>query len=239
MVAAPLAPPLSGGLAAAIFEHAVDGMVLLDRALAVRALNPAAERLLQWSAADLSSSVECRQVLACRRDSPWFLDEESRGECLCITALHRAVREAELLIRPRPGRSFLVAASGSPLPPGHDGAVLLVLRPLVGPRQARTAELDAGTLRLDVNRHEVRVGGRHVHLTPMEFALLRYLLANRERVVPRQELLETVWKYHFDDGSDVVKVHIGSLRHALKAARAEGLRIANIYGVGYMLTTEA
>ena len=82
------------------------------------------------------------------------------------------------------------------------------------------------------------MGDRRVHLTPIEFALLRYLLVNRERVVPRQELLENVWKYHCDDGSDVVKVHIGSLRHALKAAGTSGLRIVNVYGVGYMLTAQ-
>jgi DNA-binding response OmpR family regulator len=35
-----------------------------------------------------------------------------------------------------------------------------------------------------------------------------------------------------------VKVHIGSLRHALKAAGVSGLRIANVYGVGYMLTAQ-
>lgn len=222
----------------AIFEHAVDGMIILDGNLVVRALNPAAEGLLQWSQTELVGGLECRQVLACRRDSPWFLAQEADGDCLCAAALHRAVREAELLIRPRPGHSRLVAASGSPLPLGRDSGVLLVVRPLAGPRQVRQAELGAGSLRLDVGRHEVRVGERQVHLTPLEFALLRYLLANRERVVPRQELLETVWRYHFDDGSDVVKVHIGSLRHALKAAGACGVRIANVYGVGYMLTTQ-
>lgn len=226
------------GLAPGVVEYAVDGMVVLDADLAVRALNPAAARLLQWSAADLAGGVACRQVLACRRDSPWFLGDEAHGECLCATALHHAVPDAELLIRPRPGQSRLVAASGSPLPLGEDSGVLLVLRPLLAPRARHRSALDTGPLQLDLSRHEARVDGRRVHLTPMEFALLRYLLANRERVVPRQELLESVWKYHFDDGSDVVKVHIGSLRRALSTAGARGLRIANVYGVGYMLTAE-
>jgi DNA-binding response OmpR family regulator len=226
-------------IASSIVEHAVDAMIVLDRALTVRALNPAAERLLLWSSTDLTRGFACRQVLACRRDSPWFLSEDARGECLCAAALGRPIREAELLIRPRPHQSRLVAASGTPLPLGDDSGVLLVLRPLLGPRQVQGGEINAGSLRLDVARHDVRVGGRHVHLTPMEFALLRYLLANRERVVPRQELLETVWKYRFDDGSDVVKVHIGSLRHALKEAGAADVRIANVYGVGYMLTMQA
>jgi two-component system alkaline phosphatase synthesis response regulator PhoP len=114
----------------------------------------------------------------------------------------------------------------------------LVLRPLSGVRPAQRLELHVGALRLDLSRHEARVGDQRVHLTPIEFALLRYLLVNRERVVPRQELLENVWQYHFDDGSDVVKVHIGSLRQALKAAGVSGLRIANVYGVGYMLTAQ-
>lgn len=234
---ASLYTPFTAGLGSTIFEHAVDGFVALDGELVVRALNPSAERLLQWSAADAVGSIACRQILACRRDSPWFLGDESRGECLCATALHRAVPEAELLIRPRPGYSRLVSASGSPLPLGYDTGVLLAMRPLAGPRQQGLG-LAVGSLRLDLNRHEVRVDEQRVHLTPLEFALLRCLMANRERVVPRQELLETVWKYHFDDGSDVVKVHIGSLRHALRAAGAHGVRIANVYGVGYMLTTE-
>jgi DNA-binding winged helix-turn-helix (wHTH) protein len=226
------------GVAAVIFEHAVDGMLVLDGGLTVRALNPAAERLLCWAAADVVGGLECRQLLSCRRDSPWFLGDDAHGECLCAAALHRAVPEADLLIRPRPGQSRLVSASGSPLALGHDRGALLVLRPLSGARPAQRLELHVGSLRLDLGRHEVRVGAQRVHLTPIEFALLRYLLVNRERVVPRQELLENVWKYHCDDGSDVVKVHIGSLRHALKAAGVSGLRIANVYGVGYMLTAQ-
>ena len=233
-----LQPAPFGGLAAAIVEHAVDGMLVLDGDLTVRALNPAAERLLHWTAADVVGGVECRQILSCRRDSPWFLGGDAHGECLCAAARHRVVPEAELLIRPRPGRSRLVSASGSPLPLGRERGVLLVLRPLSGVRPAQRLELHVGALRLDLGRHEARVGDQRVHLTPIEFTLLRYLLINRERVVPRQELLENVWQYHFDDGSDVVKVHIGSLRHALKAAGVSGLRIANVYGVGYMLTAQ-
>ena len=226
-------------IASAIFEHAVDAMLVLDDELTVRLLNPSAEQLLRWHAADVVGKLECRQLLSCRRDSPWFLGEAARGECLCATARHRPVPEAALQIRPRPGESRLVAASGTPLPLGQDRGILLVMRPSSYPQQARCIQLSAGSLQLDLNRHEVSVGGRRLHLTPIEFALLRYLLAHRERVVSRQELLEQVWNYHFDDGSAVVKVHIGSLRHALKSAAVTGMRITNVYGVGYMLTTQS
>ena len=79
-----LQPAPFGGLAAAIFEHAVDGMLVLDGDLTVCALNPAAERLLHWAAADVVGGVECRQILSCRRDSPWFLSDDAHGECLCV-----------------------------------------------------------------------------------------------------------------------------------------------------------
>ncbi|HZB96068.1 MAG TPA: PAS domain-containing protein, partial [Herpetosiphonaceae bacterium] len=70
-----LQPAPCSDLAAAIVEHAVDGMLVLDGDLTVRALNPVAERLLHWAAADVAGGLECRQLLACRRDSPWFLGD--------------------------------------------------------------------------------------------------------------------------------------------------------------------
>src|SRR2546423_14860526 len=65
-----LQPAPFGGLAAAIFEHAVDGMLVLDGDLTGCALNPAAERVLPWAAADVGGGVGGRQILSCRPGWP-------------------------------------------------------------------------------------------------------------------------------------------------------------------------
>jgi len=91
---------------------------------------------------------------------------------------------------------------------------------------------------MDVARHQVYANGRIIRVTPIEFDLLRYLLAHAGRVVSRQELLEHVWRYQDGDDRDLVKSHIASLRHRLRDAGVSDARIENVYGVGYMLSSE-
>jgi DNA-binding response OmpR family regulator len=100
---------------------------------------------------------------------------------------------------------------------------------------ARPVVLQAGDLRLDPARHEVRRGGRPVELTPREFALLEYLLRRRDEVVGKQDILEHVWDAHYDGDPNVVEVYVGYLRRkidtpfgrrSLQTVRGAGYRLA-------------
>jgi len=94
--------------------------------------------------------------------------------------------------------------------------------------------LRCADLELDVDRHEVRRSGQRIDLSPTEFNLLRYLLANAGRVLSKQQILDRVWSYDFDGDAHVVETYISSLRQRIEVAGTSPL-IHTIRGVGYTL----
>jgi len=89
-------------------------------------------------------------------------------------------------------------------------------------------------LELDTRTRAVRRGGRSIALKPKEYALLEYLMRNSGRPLPRSLIIEHVWDIHFDSVSNVVEVHINSLRN--KIDRGFGVPLIHtVRGVGYML----
>jgi DNA-binding response OmpR family regulator len=105
---------------------------------------------------------------------------------------------------------------------------------------------------IDGDSREARLQGRLIPLTDTEFRLLEHLMRRAGEVCRRQELLEQVWGYHFDPGSNVVDVFIRRLRHKLDAARRDpgpvrtvqqsapepGLpHIETVRGIGYRLSS--
>jgi heavy metal response regulator len=89
-------------------------------------------------------------------------------------------------------------------------------------------------LELNAIAHVVKRSGAEIDLKPKEFALLEYLLRNAGRSVTRTMILEHVWDIHFDSVSNVVDVHINSLRNKLDKDFQPPL-IHTIRGVGYIL----
>ena len=78
-------------------------------------------------------------------------------------------------------------------------------------------------------------GGRRIDLKPKEYALLEFLMRNSDRPVTRSLIIEHVWDIHFDSISNVVEVHVNSLRNKIDRDFALPL-IHTVRGVGYMLT---
>jgi two-component system KDP operon response regulator KdpE len=77
--------------------------------------------------------------------------------------------------------------------------------------------LRAENLELDLAAHVVRVDGEEVHLTPIEFKLLRALAVNRGRLMTHRALLVEVWGPEYADDVQVLRVHIANLRRKLGA----------------------
>jgi two-component system, OmpR family, response regulator len=88
-------------------------------------------------------------------------------------------------------------------------------------------------LELDEDAHEVRRGGRLVDLSPTEFNLLRYLLANAGRVVSKAQILDRVWNYDFGGDGRIVETYVYYLRK--KIDRLQPPLIHTVRGVGYAL----
>ena len=95
------------------------------------------------------------------------------------------------------------------------------------------APLHAGAVALDPNSCTVTVEGRPIDIGNAEYKLLKYLMAHRERVFSRAQLLDKVWGDHAVIEERTVDVHVLRLRKALKSA--DGL-IRTVRSVGYMLS---
>ena len=96
--------------------------------------------------------------------------------------------------------------------------------------------LVVGGVELDEARHELRCGGRPVHITHGEFRLLRLLLGHPGRVFERKALLREVCGLDNPGQSRNVDAHVHRLRHKLGEA---GERLQVVHGVGYRWNTEA
>jgi DNA-binding response OmpR family regulator len=107
-----------------------------------------------------------------------------------------------------------------------------------GGSQRSERQLALGGVLLDRRRREANVDGQPLRVTPKEFALLEYLMMRVDEVVPRSELLEKVWDFHFDPGSNVVDVHVARLRAKLRLANAS-LRLDTVRGIGFTLAVRS
>jgi two-component system KDP operon response regulator KdpE len=160
-------------------------------------------------------------VEVCRRLREW--------SDMPILVLSAVDDEAEKIRALRTGADDYVT---KPFAPGELVArVEAVLR-----RAGATADdpvLRAADLELDLVAHEVRVAGGEVHLTPIEFDLLRMLMSNRGRLLTHRALLTEVWGPEYADASGLLRTHIANLRAKIEGpGRARGL-IRTDSGIGY------
>ena len=102
-----------------------------------------------------------------------------------------------------------------------------------GGQGADGSRLALADLELDDEAHEVRRAGQVVELTPTEYRLLRYLLANAGRVLTRGQILDHVWDYDFGGDASVLETYISYLRRKLD--RFDPPLIQTVRGVGYVM----
>ena len=98
--------------------------------------------------------------------------------------------------------------------------------------------LSIADLSLDLLTRKVQRGSKEITLTAKEFALMEYLLRNKQRVLTRGQIADHVWNYSFDSGTNVVDVYIRYLRRKIDDGESLKL-IQTIRGVGYILKEEA
>jgi DNA-binding response OmpR family regulator len=100
----------------------------------------------------------------------------------------------------------------------------------------RSSLLVAGRLRVDTSAAQASVGDRQLDLTMKEYALLEFLVHNRDRLLDRNQIAEHVWGIDFPGGSNLVDVYIGRLRRKLAEAGMEDC-IATVRHGGYRFHT--
>lgn len=95
-----------------------------------------------------------------------------------------------------------------------------------------------GSVRVDLRRGEVRREENPIYLSAREFQLLRYLIERAGEVVPRADILRTVWGYESGTYTRTVDVHVSSLRQKLEEDSKNPELILTVPGIGYQLSTK-
>ncbi|MCQ4121965.1 response regulator transcription factor [Rhodococcus tibetensis] len=98
-----------------------------------------------------------------------------------------------------------------------------------------SAVLEAGPVRMDVERHVVQVNGAAVTLPLKEFDLLEYLLRNSGRVLTRGQLIDRVWGADYVGDTKTLDVHVKRLRSKIETDPAKPEHLVTVRGLGYKL----
>jgi hypothetical protein len=189
----------------------------------------------------------------------WLDIDHGEMPCASQAACWLDVKRTYMALRPNLRRIYVVVQDAATYWPVVEGLAfrqlaVTTVEPITGTNEAQYASvlLDFGPgsvdgwlanlaaaelgidseAGLDEEARELRVDGRTISLTPLEFGLLRYLDARSGRAVSRPELLREVWATDFEGGSNVVDAVVRSLRRKLEP---HGDFIEAVRGVGYRL----
>jgi two-component system response regulator RegX3 len=108
-----------------------------------------------------------------------------------------------------------------------------VLRRRGEPEEISPAALEAGPVRMDVDRHVVTVGGGKVDLPLKEFDLLEMLLRNAGRVLTRMQLIDRVWGADYVGDTKTLDVHVKRLRAKIEPDPGAPRYLVTVRGLGY------
>ena len=105
--------------------------------------------------------------------------------------------------------------------------------PLIQPLTAASGRLSYGDREMNENEHAVYKNGESVHLTKKEYEILRLLMANRGKVMTKEDIFAAIWgdRVHLEEG--ILAVHVKAIRGKLG-----GRYIENVRGIGYLLPKE-
>ncbi len=122
--------------------------------------------------------------------------------------------------------------------PFHFPELMARIRVLLrGKTEAVTSVFRCEDLTVDVSRHQVTRDGILLDLSSREFAVLEYLIRNKEHVVSRQQIEDHVWSYDYEGASNMIDVYISYLRRKIDQPFAYPL-IHTVRGAGYVLRKE-
>jgi two-component system response regulator RegX3 len=113
--------------------------------------------------------------------------------------------------------------------------VRAILRRRALDRASPAALHRVGSLQLDLARHQVRLDGESVSLTPSEFRLLSFLASEPERVFSRREIMQHLWDSSYVGDERACDIHVSNLRRKIERDPAKPERLLTVRGIGYRL----
>ena len=175
--------------------------------------------LLDLMLPGLSGTEVCRQ-LRLRSSVPVIMLTAKDGEIDKVVGLE--IGADDYVTKPYSSRELL-ARIKAVLRRGSDSGELI------------PPTLEAGMVRMDVDRHVVTVGGRHVPLPLKEFELLELLLRNTGRVLTRMQLIDRVWGSDYVGDTKTLDVHVKRLRAKIETDPGNPTLLVTVRGLGYKL----
>lgn len=168
---------------------------------------------------DMDGTVVCERIRA-RSDVPILILSARLTEPDKIAALDRGADD--YITKPFSPEELLAR-------------VRAALRRALGQEQAARGQLAAGSIAIDLERRDVTVDGREVHLTPKEFDLLSLLAARAGQVVTHRAILRAIWGPHSVDQPEHLRVLVGQLRKKIEDDPARPTRLLTEPWIGYRL----
>ena len=108
-----------------------------------------------------------------------------------------------------------------------------VLRRKTEPETENDTVLEAGDVRMDIERHTVSVSGTDVAMPLKEFELLELLLRNAGRVLTRGQLIDRIWGADYFGDTKTLDVHIKRIRSRIEKVPSEPTMLVTVRGLGY------
>lgn len=106
-------------------------------------------------------------------------------------------------------------------------------RASAGSNKAVESVITRGEMELDLKRHNVKLGGREVTLTPIEFSILRFLASNPGHVYSRQDILTAIWDTAYEGYKRNIDPHVNRLRTKIEENPKDPKYVLTVWGVGY------
>ena len=108
-----------------------------------------------------------------------------------------------------------------------------VMRRQVEPANDDDTILEAGPVRMDVDRHQVSVHGEKIAMPLKEFEVLELLLRNRNRVLTRGQIIDRVWGSNYFGDTKTLDVHIKRIRSKIEDDPSRAVHLITVRGLGY------
>ena len=198
------------GFDVAVVDNGVDAVVEFDRSGADLVL-------LDLMLPGLSGTEVCRQLRQ-RSDVPIIMVTARDAEIDKVVGLELGADD--YVTKPYSSRELLAR-------------VRAVLRRRSDAGDFNAATVQAGPVRMDIERHVVSVGGQTVSMPLKEFELLEMLLRNSGRVMTRGQLIERVWGADYVGDTKTLDVHVKRLRAKLEPDPSAPRHLVTVRGLGY------
>ena len=124
--------------------------------------------------------------------------------------------------------------------PFHSGELLARIR--VALRHQETIQdtpvLSVGEIEINFASRNVKKSGKLINLTSTEYAIVKFLIQNKDKVLTHKQILENIWGNHFSEETQYLRVFVGQLRKKIEDDVSKPKYLKTISGVGYIFSIE-